>query len=136
MAEGGGGSQDVLNLAQAGSILFGGSSSGAGSQSGTTRGSTTEQLVLDQAAIEKIIADVLGGPQGLASIFGGEQTAGVFDSSVAAQAAGDLASSLVGELAKLTGKKSTEQEVETKSTSEQSAESEGLIETIGKFIGL
>lgn len=66
--------------------------------------SGSSQLQLDQAAIEKLIEDVLGNESGLASIFGGEQTAGIFDSSVAAQASGDLAANLVGELAKLTGK--------------------------------
>jgi hypothetical protein len=69
-----------------------------------TSGTETRQLELDQLAIEKIIADVLGGPQGLASIFGGEQTAGIFNSSVSAQASGDIVANLVGEIAKLTGK--------------------------------
>lgn len=63
----------------------------------------TEQLKLDQAAINKIIEDVLGGAQGLASIFQGEQTAGIFDSSTSAQAAGNLAAKLAGEIAKITG---------------------------------
>lgn len=63
----------------------------------------TSQLSLDQTAIEKIIGDVLGSESGLASIFGGEQTAGLFDSSVAAQASGDLVANLIGELAKVTG---------------------------------
>lgn len=66
-------------------------------------GFRTEQLQLDDLAIQKIIGDVLGGTQGLASIFGGEQAVGIFDSSVSAQAAGDLAANLVGELAKITG---------------------------------
>lgn len=69
----------------------------------TREGTRTEQLVLDQTAIERLIEDALSGPGGLAEIFAGEQTAGIFGSSVAAQAAGDLTSKLVGELAKLTG---------------------------------
>ncbi len=65
---------------------------------------TTETRGLDisQEAIEKIISDVLGGAGGLAEIFQGEQTAGIFDSSVAAQAAGDLAAKLAGEIARIT----------------------------------
>lgn len=74
---------------------------------GSKRGRQESQLELDQAAIEKIISDVLGSESGLASIFGGEQSAGIFDSSVAAQASGDLAANLVGELAKITGKQVT-----------------------------
>lgn len=87
------------------------------SSSGTERrtgiGIQTEQLKLDEAAIQKIIEDVLGGPQGLASIFQGEQTAGIFDSTVAAQAAGDLAANLVGEIAKLTGVREIRREEDT-----------------------
>lgn len=67
----------------------------------------TERLQIDEAGIQKIIDDVLGGAGGLADIFAGEQTAGVFDSSVAAQAAGDLAANLVGEIAKLTATRET-----------------------------
>ena len=67
-------------------------------------GTKTTQLELDQDATDKIIADVLGGANGLKDIFGGEQNAGIFDSSVAAQASGDLTANLIGELAKLTGK--------------------------------
>jgi len=66
-----------------------------------------EGVQLDQAAIDKIIQDVLGGADGLASIFGGEHSSGIYNSSVAAQAAGDLASKLVGEIATLTAKRIT-----------------------------
>ena len=72
-------------------------------QTESRTGLRTEQLKLDESAIQKIIEDVLSGPEGLANIFAGEQTAGIFSSSVAAQAAGDLAANLVGEIAKLTG---------------------------------
>lgn len=72
-----------------------------------TGGITTDKLNIEQEALDKIISDVLSGPEGLASIFAGEQTAGIFDSSVAAQAAGDLASKLVGEIAKLTAERET-----------------------------
>ena len=75
-------------------------------------GTKTTQLQLDQEATDKIIADVLGGANGLADIFGGEQNAGIFDSSVAAQASGDLTANLIGELAKLTGKTVEESESE------------------------
>jgi hypothetical protein len=73
---------------------------------GTTdiSGTRTEQLQLEPEAIQKIIADVLGGANGLADIFSAEQNAGIFNSSVATDQAGDLVTGLVGELAKLTGK--------------------------------
>ena len=100
----------------------------------TSSGLQTSQLQLDQEAIDKIISDVLGSEQGLASIFSGEQTAGIFDSSVAAQSAGDLAANLVGEIAKLTGKTVTTDE------SEEDIEERTLgrgkqrgVQTFGKF---
>lgn len=65
----------------------------------------TERLKLSKEATDKIIQDVLGGAQGLASIFQEEQVAGIFKGSSAALAAGDLASKLVGELAKLTAER-------------------------------
>lgn len=80
-------------------------------------GRRTEQLELDQAGVDKIIQDVLGGAGGLADIFSGEQTSGIFGSSVAAQAAGDLAANLAGEIAKITGKKVIESDEEMDSIS-------------------
>jgi hypothetical protein len=80
-------------------------SKSSGSSETVQAGTKTERLNLDQNAIEKIIADVLGSESGLASIFAGEQQAGIFDSSVAAQASGDLVANLIGELAKITGER-------------------------------
>lgn len=77
------------------------------SQDTTTSGIRTQQTELDQKAIEKIISDVLGSESGLAGIFGGEQGIGVYNSTAAAQASGDLVTNLVGELAKLTSKTTT-----------------------------
>lgn len=74
-------------------------------QEESREGSRTEQLILDQAGIDKIIQDVLSqAGSGIKDIFAGEQTAGIFNSTVAAQAAGDLAANLAGEIAKITGK--------------------------------
>lgn len=107
--------------------IFGGGQSGSTSGTSTTTGSTTERLDISQDAINKIIEDVLGGAEGLAAIFGGEQNAGIFDSSVAAQAAGDLASKLVGEIAQLTAEKTTTQEQETTQASKTKTKSKGLL---------
>ena len=81
-----------------------------GSGTSSSTGTKTEQLQLEQDAVDKIVQDVLGGAEGLASIFAGEQASGIFNSSVANQEAGDLAANLVGELAKLTGKTVTDLE--------------------------
>ncbi|PHQ81738.1 MAG: hypothetical protein COB66_01315 [Coxiella sp. (in: Bacteria)] len=101
-----------------------------------------EKLNIDQAGIDKLIGDVLGGADGLASIFGGEQTAGIFSSSVSAQAAGDLATKLVGELAVLTAERVTTQDTvgvragtstEDEKTTKKSRETEFATETEGSF---
>ncbi len=110
--------------------IFGSSGKQTTSGSSTFKGSQTEQLELDDAAIARIIEQVLGGPQGLAGIFAGEQTAGLFNSTVSAQAAGDVVASLVGELAKLTGKKTVTQESETDSSSKTKTKDGGLLGAI------
>jgi len=82
----------------------------AGTSAGTSTGTATETITgatrkgleIDPAAIEKIVADALGSEQGLAEIFSKENVAGIFGSSVAAQASGDLISKITGEIAKLT----------------------------------
>ncbi len=74
----------------------------------TTDLTTSSQLKLQQEAIDKLIEDVLGaGGSGLASIFGGEQATGLFNTTTSAEQAGDLAAKIVGELAKLTGEQVT-----------------------------
>ena len=149
---------DIAALAAAGESivntignLFGTTTAQTGTTTGTatstteaTRtGATSERLILDQAAITRIIEETLGSAEGLASIFGGEQNAGIFNSSVSAQAAGDLAAKLVGELAKLTAEKvgtttqaetqRTAQTQDQKSTSETS--DKGVLSGIGDFFG-
>lgn len=81
----------------------------------STSGTQTEQLEIDDEAIKKIADDILSGTGGLADIFGGEQNSGIYNSSVAAQEAGDLTTNLIGEIAKLRAKKinTTDSEQET-----------------------
>jgi hypothetical protein len=106
--------------------------------------SGSEQLILDPAAITRIIEEVLSGPEGLASIFAGEQTAGIFDSSVAAQAAGNLTAKLVGELAKITGETVTsgtsntvaEQRTEQEAFSSAETKDKGILGNLGDLVGL
>jgi len=104
-------------------------------QSGTTKGTASsrseatadvsgearDRLEISDEAIDKIVSDILSGPEGLASIFAGEQTAGVFNTSVAAQAAGDLTAKITGEIAKLRAERvQTEKRTQTQiKTTEQ-----------------
>lgn len=69
------------------------------------KGVQKERLDISQEGMDKIIQDVLGQAGGLASIFAGEQATGLYDSTVANQAAGDLAARVAGELAKLTAER-------------------------------
>ncbi len=99
-------------------------------------GENRDRLDISDEAIDKIVSDILSGPDGLASIFGGEQTAGIFNSSVAAEAAGNLTSKITGEIAKLRAeriqtenKTQTESSVQTKDV-EQTDKKRGLIDQI------
>lgn len=130
------GAQDLESLTNVGKSLFGEGSSSSGATTGSTRTRQVESTDIDQEGIDKIIADVLGGADGLAAIFAGEQSAGIFNSSVSAQAAGDLATKLAGEIAKLTAKKTTDSEIDQEGTSDSEEEVEGLLDTIGKGKGL
>jgi isocitrate dehydrogenase len=68
-------------------------------------GTSTDQLVVDQAGIDKLVQDILSSNQGLSEIFAGEQSSGLYNSTTAASMAGDLAAKVAGEIAKLTGKR-------------------------------
>ncbi len=122
--------------------LFGTSSSvstygtGTSTSSVDNTGTTTQAYDISEEGVNEIIASVLGGADGLASIFAGEQSSGLYNSSTAAQAAGDLSASLVGEIAQLLATQTTtvdtNQTTNASSTSSEEAaqEEEGLLETI------
>lgn len=135
--------------------LFGGTTKESGWSSGTAESITnatqkrtglqTSQLQLEDEAVQQIIRDVLGGPDGLASIFAAEQNSGIYNSSVAAQAAGDIAAKLVGEIAKITGKQvdtldetAEEEQITTQTQETQSGAKsgdKGVLGGIGDFFG-
>lgn len=117
-------------LTQAGGDIIGRESDATTREDTRTTGTTTSQLELDQAGIEKIIADVLGGATGLANIFSGEKVAGIFDSSVSAQASGDLAAKLAGEIARLTGRTVTTEDSATVLDSITETDQEGQFSKI------
>lgn len=92
--------------------LFGSGSSMQGSgqshQKGQARTSFNQhnrgskRLQISDEAIQKIIQDMLSETDGgLAAIFGGEKASGLYNSSVAAEEAGDLAAKILGEVGKL-----------------------------------
>ena len=130
-----GAAQDLESLANVGTALVGKDSKSKGSTTGSTITKQSQRTEIDQEGIDKIIADVLGGADGLASIFAGEQNAGIFNSSTSAQAAGDLATKLAGEIAKLTASNVTDSEIDTKGTSKSKNEEEGLLDGITKGLG-
>jgi len=108
------------------------------SSSGTTDvdETVTEKLELDKEGILALIDDVLGGTQGLASIFSEENVAGLYNSSVAKEASGDLISQIAGEIAKLTGTKTSTRKGTTTKVGSQSSSSPGLLENIPVIGGL
>ena len=118
--------------------LFGSETSGSsfGTASSETiaslSGEARDRLEISDEAIDKIVSDILSGPEGLASIFAGEQAAGVFNTSVAAQAAGDLTAKITGEIAKLRAERVQTQE----QTQTQTVEQEQATQTKQKKKGL
>lgn len=114
-----------------GDLLFGtsGSESTALDQLILGSGITKEYTDISPEAVERILQQVLGGTEGLASIFSQEQVSGLYSSTTAAQASGDLLAQLAGEIAKLTAPKITERTEEEKLTSEGSTETtkDGLL---------
>lgn len=92
---------------------IGGSSSTSGTteESETTRartGERRERLDISDEAINKITEDLLAkAGSGIKDIFGAEKVAGIFGSTVSAQASGDLVANIVGEIAKLRAEKIT-----------------------------
>tara|TARA_R110000744_G_scaffold372015_2_gene483384 strand:+ start:20112 stop:20585 length:474 start_codon:yes stop_codon:yes gene_type:complete len=131
-----GAAQDLESLANVGTALVGKDGKSKGSTTGNTITKQSQRTEIDQEGIDKIIADVLGGADGLASIFAGEQNAGIFNSSTSAQAAGDLATKLAGEIAKLTSNTVTDSEIDTEGTSKSKEEEDGLLDGITKGLGL
>ena len=134
-----GGFGSAISGAQA---LFGtsGTTNTSGTSSSITEseanitGEARDRLDISDEAIDKIVTDILQGPDGLASIFSGEQNAGVFNSSVSAQAAGDLTAKITGEIAKLRAERVQTQE--RTQTQTQTTEAEQQSKTKEKKDGL
>jgi len=112
--------------------IFGSSQSQSGTQSGTSSGTTTEQLAIDPAGVNKIIQDILSSKDGLASIFSEEQLTGLYNSTGAKSATGNLLANLAGEIAKLTAKKTTSNNSTQKTTTDANTSSGGLL---GQILG-
>lgn len=109
--------------------LFGsGPTSGSGTTKGiaTKKGTTkvTERLDISDVGIQSFINDILSGNQGLKDIFSEEQAAGIFNSSVSAQASGNLLAQVAGQLAQLTGRKVREEEIDVTDTQDSTTTSE------------
>jgi len=99
-------------------------------------GKESQYLDIDEAGVERIVQELLSGTGGLAEIFSGEQASGLYSSSVAAQESGDLVAKVAGEIAKLTAKQITEQDVREDATktgstaSTQAQDKDGLLSTL------
>lgn len=75
------------------------------------------QKVLSQAAIDKLIYDVLASNDGLASLATGENLSGAYSSSAKSQMAQDFTTKLIGELANVTAETITQGSETGKSSS-------------------
>lgn len=91
-------------------------------------GTETSYLEIDQEAVDKILADLLGGTGGLADIFSKQGAAGLYSTPMAAQASGDLIAKTAGEIAKLTAKQVKEFDT-TEATSKTGQDVVGVEQT-------
>ena len=97
-------------------INVGGNLLGSNStQTTTTSGTSSQQVVLDEAGFNKIIYDILSSDQGLASLATGENLSGGYGSSTKAQLSQDLVIKAAGELAKITAPTVKEEQSKSKS---------------------
>lgn len=113
-----GGIELATSLTGLGTDIFGtsGKSSGTktttqtGTQTASQRGRETsrEQFVVDKAAIDKTIQDILAGSEGLAEIFTEEDIVGLYSTTEGKSGIEDLLAKVAGEVAKLTGVRETE----------------------------
>ena len=98
--------------------------------SGTEKGTVTRQLEIEEEGVQKILQDILGSEQGLASIFSEESVAGLFDTTVSKQAAGDLLANLAGEIAKLQAKEVETRDIKTTQEATSKSKSKGVFSNI------
>jgi hypothetical protein len=101
-----------------------------GSMESTTTG--TEQLVLSDTAINSIIDSILSSSGGLADIFSEANVAGVYDSSVSTEATSDLMANIAGQIAQLTGVKTTTSSTTGSSKSSTVTDSNSITSTSKK----
>jgi hypothetical protein len=101
-------------------------------------GTSKTKLNLDQAGFDKIVQDILGAEQGLASMVQGQGTAGMYGSSTNTLLTQKFVTDIAGELAKLTAEQVTEKEESSKSVGKKSSaktvictelERQGLLDT-------
>ena len=99
------GGSGIASFASALDTLFGSETATTVNTTQKQSGTTTEQLQIDEAGVQKILRDILESEQGLANIFSAENVSGIYDSTAAKAASGELMARLAGEIAKLTAKK-------------------------------
>ena len=80
----------------------------------TTKSQKTTQRVITAEAMNKIMSDILGSEQGLASLATGENVSGSFGSTGRTQLSQDFLVKVAGEMAKLTSQEITNFEEEKK----------------------
>lgn len=99
------------------------------SAAASTSGTQTSQKKLDQAAVDKLVADVLGSDQGLAALAQGENVSGAFGTTMKTQLAQDLVTKLVGEIANITAPTvtTTNQAQKQESSTQQSGKKKATV---------
>ena len=114
------------------SIGFGlDSSKTTGSETQVANQTTTTGKQLSQAAIDKLVYDVLSADTGLASLATGENLSGGYAASTRALLAQDFVTKLVGELANVTAPTvTTESGTATKTSTSKTSKKSGGLKTV------
>ena len=103
------------------------STSGSSSGNSTGKSKSTQQRSISAEAMNKIMSDMLGSEQGLASLATGESASGGFGSTGRTQLTQDFLVKVAGELASLTAATVTEQDTKQQQEAKQSSKSKKTV---------
>jgi len=112
------------------------SSDKSGSETSVVSGTQTTSKQLDTDTLNYLLDSFMGENQGLSQVFSTEQVSGIYDSSVASEAAGDLTAKILAELAALTAEEVTTTEGVTETEFDESSDSKSKSASVNFGLGL
>ena len=108
----------------------------SGSETSVVSGTQTTSKQLDTDTLNYLLDSFMGENQGLSQVFSTEQVSGIYESSVASEAAGDLTAKILAELAALTAEEVTTTEGVTETEFDESSNSKSKSAGVNFGLGL